>query len=59
MNIIQGRGKNRSVIALPHGSVFRSAAKSDSKDERQQCQQFIGEICNLIGIGGASKKPIV
>lgn len=32
MNIVQGRGKNRKVIELPHGSVWAQAAKSDPRE---------------------------
>jgi hypothetical protein len=29
MNIVQGRGRNRRVVELPHGSVWAGAAKAD------------------------------
>lgn len=35
MNIIQGRGNSRKVIALPHGSIFAQAAKNEPDAYRQ------------------------
>lgn len=34
MNIVEGRGKNRTVVSLPHGSVFAAAAKSEPDNYR-------------------------
>lgn len=35
MNIVRGRGKNREVIELPHGSLFAQGEKNDPQDYQQ------------------------
>ena len=43
MNIVQGRGNNRRVISLPHGSIFAQGAKNDW----QAYVQALNAVCDL------------
>jgi hypothetical protein len=43
MQIIQGRGRNRKVIQLPHGSIFAQAAK----DEPAEYARAVGAVLDL------------
>lgn len=44
MQIVIGRGKNRKVTELPHGSIFAQAAKTEPDQYKQALANIVGII---------------
>ena len=48
MTIIQGRGRNRRIVMeIPHTSIIK-------RSEDQQQRQFIGLVCDILGVQNKS-----
>jgi hypothetical protein len=50
MKIVIGRGKNRKVQELPHGSLIMAAAKSKDSDDSRAYYALHANVCETLGV---------